>query len=515
MRLRPALLFGLLAAISGLLKAEDRPTITAIEIRIVDVFSKREAETALIPYRLANFLHVETRESVIRQYLLFKEGDPLDPESLAETERNLRATRLFRQVTVWAEGTKVIVETDDTWTLIPRINLSRRAAILEYSAGLEEGNLLGTGRDLAIRYDKEAQRLARSVSYEDRNFVLPYTDFLVATSNLSDGREYDASVQRPFFALDTLQAVTLSYHQSRLDETLYASGDPYAIWSQRQRSFLAQAGVRIFYDGDRATRLYGSVEWDDTDLGPKGFGPPPPPWPPRQFLFFSAAVETDGRGWIQQQHIDELARVEDFNLAPYGRLEIGLSPDVFDAVKAARIRTQGRIGASLPWGFATFTLNGETRIQDGFRNALLSGEARANQVRGRLTLVTRLSFMGGWRMDPENQIQLDGANGVRGYNLYAVSGTERLVGNLEGRLFVAGDVLHLVSFGLAGFADLGLSWGPPDGTWQLADVGGGFRFGLDRASKNTLLRLDIARALRADPLGRTGWLVSFSSGQEF
>ena len=69
--------------------------------------------------------------------------------------------------------------------------------------------------------------------------------------------------------------------------------------------------------------------------------------------------------------------------------------------------------------------------------------------------------------------------------------------------------------GAAVFVDGGVSWGPPDGWYRLVDAGAGFRVGLPRAGVNTLLRIDIARAFRPDPLGRTGWLLSFSSGQAF
>ena len=46
------------------------------------------------------------------------------------------------------------------------------------------------------------------------------------------------------------------------------------------------------------------------------------------------------------------------------------------------------------------------------------------------------------------------------------------------------------------------------------DIGVGIRVGLPRTPKN-LLRIDFAYALNRDPLGRRGFIVSFSSGQAF
>ncbi|HQR66882.1 MAG TPA: hypothetical protein PLB02_05760, partial [Thermoanaerobaculia bacterium] len=115
-----------------------------------------------------------SRDSLIEKYLLFSVGDPLDPERLAETERNLRATGVFRYVRVRAEGTRVIVETGDAWTLLLRGALSNKGGVTTYQAGLEESNLLGTGRELRFLYDKGTERISRSFSFADPAFFRPY-----------------------------------------------------------------------------------------------------------------------------------------------------------------------------------------------------------------------------------------------------------------------------------------------------------------------------------------------------
>ncbi len=130
-------------------------------------------------------------------------------------------------------------------------------------------------------------------------------------------------------------------------------------------------------------------------------------------------------------------------------------------------------------------------------------------------VVGHLGVVSGRRLDPERQIELDGEKGVRGYRLHSVSGTGHFVMNLELRQEFFPDVLHLVSFGAVAFIDSGVAWGAPDGSWTLADAGIGLRFGLSRAAKNTILRLDVSKAFVPDPLGRAGWLLSFSSGQAF
>jgi hypothetical protein len=495
-------------------RGDELPRITEIVIRTGNVFTKSEEEKSFFPYGLANAIHTVTRENLIRKELLFAVGDPLDLDRLAETERNLRATGLFRWVLVRAEATRVFVETGDTWTLLPRGSFGDKGGVVTYSAGIEEDNLAGTGRSLFLNYDKGTQRIERSLSFSDPNFILPYALLKLSASDLSDGGGVAGEFSRPFFALDTLRDWDLLYQQSRFVTTLYAGGQESAKYRERVRDFQAGLGLRVRYTGDRAWRLLGSVEWSDTELFPGRLGPPPPSGA-RRFLFLSSGLQTEGREWIQRENAEQMDRVEDFNLAPGGAVEIGLSPAVLTAQAAARFRVRGSVGGLFPSGFWVANVAGETRYQDGPRGATVTADARGYLLRDMTTLVGHLGVLSGSRLDPEAQIELDGERGVRGYRLHAASGTGRFVMNLELREEFFPDVLNLVSFGAVAFIDSGLSWGPPDGSWTLADAGVGLRFGLSRAAKNTILRLDVSKAFLPDPRGRAGWLLSFSSGQAF
>lgn len=512
--MRPALFVLCLAAAGG--AAADLPRITEIEIRTDNVFSPAEAASAFFPYRLANALHAETRKSLIEKYLLFHVGDPLDPDQLAETERNLRATGIFRYAVVRSLGTKVIVETGDAWTLLLEGALSGKGGFTSYSFGAEEKNLLGTGRQVEFLYDRGTQRISRSFTFADPTFLRPYTLLNVVYSNLSDGTYYQGSLQRPFFALDTPWAAGLAFQQNRFEPKVYAGGEEAANYSERQLFFRADGGLRVSRSNGSADRILGFVDFNDTTVTAGPFGPAPPePALARRFFFIGTGVQHDAQGWIQRTDVDRIGLVEDFNLAPVGQIQLGFSPEVFGATGAARMTVRGSMGTLLPSGFSLATVSAETRYENGPQNTIVNLDVRAILQVPAGTLVARIGLASGWRPDPEVQIYLDGSTGVRGYRLQAVSATGRLVGNFELRHVFFRDVLHLVSIGAATFFDTGVTWGPPDGSWRLADAGVGLRFGLTRASQTTLLRVDFARAFDPDPLGRTGWLVSFASSQAF
>jgi len=506
----------LLCLSSGVLVGAEPPRITEIEIRTENVFTPAEAASAFFPYRLANAIHVESRKSLIEKYLLFRVGDPLDRERLAETERNLRATGLFWFALIHVEGSKVIVETADAWTLLLRGGSSNKGGVVTYQAGIEEQNLLGTGRQLNILYDKGSDRISRSIGFGDPAFLWPYTSVGLLYSDLSDGTVYDAHIVRPFYALDTPWEAGFSYHHAFFRQKLYASGEETTSWRERLRVARAEGGLLLSVTGNSAIRLIGSVEWSDAVLSSGQIGPPPPDGQSaRRFLFLGFGLQREGRNWIAPRDVDKISRVEDFNLAPAVRAELALSPPLVGSTAAARVIASGSAGTTIPFGFALGSLGVETRYADGPRNTLLTGDLRGVAQSSGFTYVAHLGVIAGWRLDPEKQIPLDGEHGVRGYRLNAVEGHGRVVGNLEVRTVFFYDVLKLVSFGAAAFIEAGVSWGAPDGFWHLADAGIGLRFGLTRAAQTSLLRLDLARAFRPDPLGRTGWLVSFGSSQAF
>jgi hypothetical protein len=508
------------AALLGLLgrglAAQEALRIDTVEIRTTNVFAPEEAAKAFFPYGLANALHLTTRASFIQQQLLFKPGDVLRADLLAETERNLRAFGLFRWAYVRAEGTRVVVETADAWTLLLRGSLSNKGGVTTYSIGAEEYNLLGTGRQFGFGWEKETDRSSRSVFYADPDLFVPHNLLRLDAADNSDGRFLQFALGRPFYALDARWALQSTARRFDFDTKLYAGGEESTVWKDQERGVLLTGGLLLSRDPGGADRLLGSVEWTTVRLLGGGLGAAPPDdRSQRTFLFISLGYARAGSDWVTRRLVDRIDRDEDFNLATSYQLELGASPHFGASEAAGRALVSGSTGTLIPSGFALATVNASTRLHGGFENALLSADARAYVMKGPWTLVGRLGTTVGWNLDPENQIPLDGENGMRGYRLHAVEGNRRLVGNAEVRVLAVPEILQLVSFGFAAFGDVGWSWGEPDGSWRLADAGVGLRIGITRASKNSLVRMDVARSLHPDPLGRTGWLLSFSSGQAF
>ncbi|MGH7489489.1 MAG: POTRA domain-containing protein, partial [bacterium] len=174
----PLLVLGLLIAAALNAQTEPPLRIGTITIHPLDVYSKDEARHGRL-YQLADRLHIETRESVIRKFLLFREGDVYSPERLAETERNLRAMQFLKSALVVASSphdgvVDVVVTTQDSWSIAPETQAGSKGGKSTVGATLSETNLLGLGKDLELGWQNGVDRSRIGVTYNDPAFFAPY-----------------------------------------------------------------------------------------------------------------------------------------------------------------------------------------------------------------------------------------------------------------------------------------------------------------------------------------------------
>ena len=168
-------------------------------------------------FRLANLLHIDTKEEVIRRELLVKEGDPADPFLLEESERNLRALPYIRQVKVGTvpvspDEVDVIVVTQDTWTTQPRASFGFGGGTHRTSFGLVETNLLGYGKRVRLIYRTGLDRTTSLFEYDDPRVLGSRWSASGDYQDTSDGRVAEGVLEYPFFSLETQSVLwTIGY----------------------------------------------------------------------------------------------------------------------------------------------------------------------------------------------------------------------------------------------------------------------------------------------------------------
>ena len=415
-----------LAAASHRSLAQDNLRIGQIRIDAQDVFSDEEATKGWV-YRAANSLHITTRVSVIRNFLLFHEGEPYDPDRLAETERNLRNLPFIKSASVVAHPpadglVDVDVRTQDSWTTQPGISFGKKGGVTTYSFALEEKNLLGWGRQVSLRYGQDVQRIIRQIQYKDPCLFGPYWAAEAIYANNSDGDQKGIGISRPFFSLVTRWAADASALRTTQDDRIYTSGVESSIFRGDHRDYEASYGRALLASDVRARRLSGGYQ-EVQDLFDHRADRPDDVIPEdRKFRYLFVRFEDVGNDYLKVNYVNRDSRFEDFNLAGSYAVTLGVSPEAFGLDRTTGVvRFDGSIGFRITQAsFFSGALAYETRLDDGPKNEILSGSATYVQKFGAWplqTLVSHLRFDLGWNLDKDVQFFADGGNGLRGYRL--------------------------------------------------------------------------------------------------
>jgi hypothetical protein len=511
--------------LSTLLGAEEPVRIGTITIRPFDIFSPEEEAGGWL-YRAANALHSTTRESVIRGWLLFREGDPYDPALLAETERILRASGLVKTATVRAgpvHDGQIDVEilTQDAWTLQIGVAVGRDGGEMRQGFKLGERNLFGTGRRLSVAYGQDSQRSYRSVEFLDPQFLIPWGQAHVIWGSNSDGDERLIELGRPFYSVAARWSAVARYFDGTRNESLYRGGSEVSRYRVERREARALVGGAPRASPVGALRIGLGFDWREerfSTLPEWQAGPIPAD---REYRDLFVQVETLSPDFLTWNYVNKDLREEDFDMGRRVVVTAGVSPKALGAPLTSAL-------AGLLWqegfrlsgnAFLLATVEGRARFEESPRNALLSAEllfVRRFTTRLPQTLVARLAAARGWNLDADQLLYADGATGLRAYPLYAFEGDRRILANVEYRAFCGCELLQLIAPGAAVFVDAGTAV-PPGEPLHLSklkvDAGVGLRFAIARTS--SVLRVDVGYAFQPDPRGRRGWLVSFSGGQAF
>ncbi|MDH3267020.1 MAG: hypothetical protein OEM25_08650, partial [Gammaproteobacteria bacterium] len=196
------------ATLADDLPDQDGAIVGEIRLEKSDVFNLSDPAENNWLFRLANRLHIVTKDQVISKQLLLQSGDNYTARLVDESERILRKNSyLFdariKPTMVEAGVVDLTVHTRDVWTLNPDISLSRSGGENRTKIGLEDTNLLGRGQLLRVARVENVDRIEKSFEFADRHLGSSWVDASLKIADNSDGKLNWLSVQRPFYALDS------------------------------------------------------------------------------------------------------------------------------------------------------------------------------------------------------------------------------------------------------------------------------------------------------------------------
>jgi len=492
------------------------PIIDSIELVVADVFEDDGMTPAFWAYRMANDLHFKTRERVIRRELLFTEGDALDDEALAQTERNLRALPFLRSVLVETiplddNRVRIRVTTSDSWSTNPELRLAKVGNVWVWAVGANERNLFGYGKQLRVLHDSGLDRDQTFVSYGDSRFLGSRIATGVLLSNASDGHRVALSAQRPFFAIDTPYSFRFVFEDFDRLDPFYEDGVRVADLRHLRRRGEVEIARAVRRKATSAVRLHlGYINSDDDIADGRDV---------RRFGIVRVGVSSVGHDFLKLTHVNRFERPEDINLGNQASAFVGVSSPgtggedqvsyfyFVGAGRGFRLNQNGFLLSNISWQ----ARNRNDRLENNFALVQLN---LVQKLALKKLILAKAILRYGSNLDPEVQIRLGAESGLRGYPVRQFNGDRSFLVSAEGRWFLADDIGRLVSVGVAAFVDSGFAW-PRDQPMTLRDmhsnVGVSLLLGSNRVSATRPgVRFDFAYALQ--PIaGLSPWLISAGS----
>ncbi len=490
-------------------------------------------------YVLANRIHMRTRADFIRDELLFREGDCLDPEAIRETARVLREFRFIAGADVFdveqPDGSShVVVDTRDEWSTKLALSVRFDEGLRLEGGSLVEENLMGRGISAGAFWISREQQRSVGALAEIPRVAQTNWDVRAAVASTRIGEMLDQAVIYPFQGerVGTAFRQEVSHRRDLFSyvlpaETRNADGDLLShfllpVVEQRLQvgmshrfgepgSFLIAGGgvsyERIHPSGLESVRAVRGREFAEHVPVDAALAAPL-----ASQLHARRAFRINLRGGVRQirfaerRGLDTVDGVQDLPLGREAILTLGRSvgstgpdrpPDLLARVNLFR---GGELGPILSFA----TLAGEARREAGvggtrgWRDTLLEFQTHNYwhpEGPGSPTVLLRVAAQGGWRTDAPFQLTLGGPDGIRGYSDTALPGARRAVASAEGRWKLPNPLADFMDLGMTVFGDTGRMWAGdvPFGTdtgWR-SSVGAGLRVGFPAGSAS-VIRVDVA-----------------------
>ena len=484
-----------------------------IELKKYDVFDTSLPGENKSLYRLANRLHVETRDSVILNQLLLEPGQPYSSRLVAESERILRNERYLYDARIvpvhYANGVvDLAVITRDVWTLNLGFSGSRSGGQNKTDLEIEELNLLGTGSRLGLRFRSDIDRDSTILQYQDKHLGDSWVSMSLLYADNSDGSGAGLVIERPFYALDTRWAAGFSYFDEESIESLYDLGDKLTEYSQTTRDFKVYGGMSKGWQNGWVRRWTAGIGYESREFAGTVDEPVPLLMPEnRELVYPFIALDIIEDKYRTVENHDQIDRTEDFNLGDRYKFELGWAAKGFGSDRDALLY---KLTADRGWGKA----DDRMLLASAYASGRFEGNNNANSIVGmnvryyhqrseKSLFYASLGFDVSHDLDVDNPLLLGGENGLRGFPLRYQSGNARALLTVEQRYYTDWYPLRLFRVGGAIFVDVGRAWGtnPLGGSnlGALADAGFGLRLGSTRSGKGKVVHIDIAFPINADP----------------
>ncbi len=471
-------------------KRYDGKIVGQISIKQIDIFGPKVTDTTGQPKtgvaRFFNKMHVNTRDRVIRNNLLIKEGDFINQHKIADNERMLRLLKFIRDARIiiqpratTSDTVDLLVITQDVMSLSGSLEPE---GLTEATIHVNDNNILGTGHqmDNAILIEPEEKQylgyrgtyqmpniggsfLEANLNYYNTNFEDIYRlqvnrDFVVPAIKYAGGAEL-SFIERTTFA---------PWIDSYYVADTFSSGEeipmmPYSLWYQDY--WLARSFVPDFVIQNKRSRVTMALRYSQTHFKERPFVLADSNTAFHNTHLVLAKLGFSKRYYTTEQMVYTYGRTEDI---PIGHLlEFTGGPQLGEFYNRWYTGISYSFGRYLNrWGYLSFLsevggfLHRGNMEEGVFQIGIKSFSYLIHWNRTKYRFFLKANYTTGIQRAQtidfrDNYIDIRDENGIRGLSSSEMEGNERLSLSLES---VAYTPYSLYGFRLAFFTFADIGW---------------------------------------------------------
>ena len=422
--------------------------IRNIDVKVLDVFGATINDTSKVARsrfeKAGNRVHKRTYNWVIRQRLLIKSGQKVNPLVISETERVLRQSRniydarvIIREIKNNPDSVDVTVIAQDVWSITGSGSFTPSTP--SGNLNLRDVNFFGLGNELSgkVYYNKN-DTTPWHYTFDYANYNISNT-FLIGTlyyHNLPGGTDYGLGLNRDFFSPSIKWAGGAKFNWSENRIFIYGRDSSIASvgYNNNQQDFWLGYGAD-FGREKKENNFYAAGRLFRTDYTKR----------PEEDTFrlayqsntlYLGSIGYSHRRFIKENYIFGLGRTEDIPVGQLLTATAGYEDGVFYhrpylGIRAAYSVYTNRFGyfsGSAEWG----GYRNNRDWQDAVINTDLLFYSKLIAIGGwrwRNFFWNRLSY--GYKIAPGKILNIDRKEGIRGFSEAKVFGNKKYVINYE------------------------------------------------------------------------------------
>ncbi len=495
------------------------PVVRAIELRRQNVFDSAEATNWVT--RLANRLHAQTRASVVRNELLFRAGAPLDSGLVAESARNLRRLRIFRDVTIDSvttdSGLVARVTTRDGWTTSLDFTVQSSGSQVAWGTDFFESNFLGTNSRVMAGYVHGIDRSTAQFEFTRPRLIANTIGTQLYYEHRSDGDQYVVGLSKPFTSLAAAGGADVSVQGFDGRILRFIGGERTASDTFQRRATIARLHAATAWHADSRgyLRIGLSAQLRRDDALPESSSLA---MPHTVTAALGPSIEWRRAHYVVTRSFEQFGQVEDVDLSTRVRFDLLAAPRALGyAHDGIGPSVSIRIGAPIPGGFGFIDgraggIYSAAGLDSGTAAMALTAVVKPAAGRGRLLLHGE----GNWARNVAvgSEFDLGFGIGPRGFRSHAFTGDRAWLVTAEYRYTLFPDLGKLAGLGVAAFADKGGAWFAGSLHRAGTDVGAGLRIGPTRQADLRTTRIDLVRRF-ANDVEHAHWVLVIGRGFTF